>query len=571
MSLAEVGLALKSRLLAPRSESAASVENCVLRHSSLERGETPKDILKFPLSFCPTAAEISLSLEAGRAQLGQAEGAEAALDEYIQGAGLEAWTFLVTWALNFVYSGRHNERGERPETSWNSTNDMNAAQTQALAQPRKYIRGFLSGPTVPQLDWAGELPSTRVDYNGEEVKTAQLVKWRQLEPGCVRAADLLEGWARACMEDPTKTLLPEDKWPDELPQPQVWVESQKDWHEICAGAAERGIFTFLKEQDVFHFQGKPLLSGLFVVEKKNKSLDSGEPVLRMIINAIPANALQQTIEADIRSLPYFGQWSAISVDEEDTVVVWNELDMTSAFYAFRLEPAWYKFQALAKPVSGQFASRWAEESVYPAVAVMAMVWKSSCGLLQQIHRKLCFPPKPMGAGLDPSREVRRDVPVPRSGRPHDTSFYSVYLDGFSHAELQHWNQLSHPEKWSWEAEAVQEAWDRWRVPSQTEKAIVNELELETLGCRIDGNAPRSVVSRLMVRPEPDPATPHSGNFWRLLGPLFPIQKGGQQACLSTIGIGSMHGERLTRKDYQSPERSARRSPFSFVPSAADAF
>ena len=37
MSLAEVGLALKSHLLAPRSESAPSVENFVLRHSGLER------------------------------------------------------------------------------------------------------------------------------------------------------------------------------------------------------------------------------------------------------------------------------------------------------------------------------------------------------------------------------------------------------------------------------------------------------------------------------------------------------------------------------------------------------
>ena len=73
----------------------------------------------------------------------------------------------------------------------------------------------------------------------------------------------------------------------------------------------------------------------------------------------------------------FWQWSAVPVDKENRVVVWNELDMTSAFYVFRLEPAWYKFQAMAKPVSGQFASRWvpnlwAEESVYPAVAVMAM-------------------------------------------------------------------------------------------------------------------------------------------------------------------------------------------------------
>ena len=59
-----------------------------------------------------------------------------------------------------------------------------------------------------------------------------------------------------------------------------------------------------------------------------------------------------------------------------------------------------------------------------------------------------FPPKPMGAGLDPPKKVRREGPVARSGRPHDTSFYSVYLDGFSHSELKHENQLSHPEKWS---------------------------------------------------------------------------------------------------------------------------
>ena len=66
-------------------------------------------------------------------------------------------------------------------------------------------------------------------------------------------------------EDPKKTLFPEDKWLDELQQPQVWVENQEEWHEICAGAADRGIFTFLKEQNIFHFRGKPLLNGLLAV------------------------------------------------------------------------------------------------------------------------------------------------------------------------------------------------------------------------------------------------------------------------------------------------------------------
>ena len=67
MSLAEVGLALKTHLLALRSNPAALVVKFVLRHSGLERKGISKDILTFPLSFCPTAAEMSLALEAGRA------------------------------------------------------------------------------------------------------------------------------------------------------------------------------------------------------------------------------------------------------------------------------------------------------------------------------------------------------------------------------------------------------------------------------------------------------------------------------------------------------------------------
>ena len=55
-------------------------------------------------------------------------------------------------------------------------------------------------------------------------------------------------------------------------------------------------------------------------------------------------------------------------------------------------------------------------------------------------------------------------------------------------QTQALDQLSHPDKWSWEAEAVHEAWDRWEVPFQTGKAIVNELETGDPRCRIDGNA-----------------------------------------------------------------------------------
>ena len=56
------------------------------------------DILSFPLSTYPRAAEISLSMEIGRAQLGQ-------LSEYIQNRLGSKDFSLNSWAFNFVLRG----------------------------------------------------------------------------------------------------------------------------------------------------------------------------------------------------------------------------------------------------------------------------------------------------------------------------------------------------------------------------------------------------------------------------------------------------------------------------------
>ena len=86
MSLAEVASSCTEERA--RQRLAA---NFVLRHSGLERGgDVKRHSPPFPLSPCPTEAEISLSLEAERGQLGQTEEPEAPLDEYIQEAGFEA-------------------------------------------------------------------------------------------------------------------------------------------------------------------------------------------------------------------------------------------------------------------------------------------------------------------------------------------------------------------------------------------------------------------------------------------------------------------------------------------------
>ena len=138
-----------------------------------------------------------------------------------------------------------------------------------------------------------------------------------------------------------------------------------------------------------------MLNGTSGVPKKGKLVEGTNcPILRLMI-----------IEADIRALPYHGQWSGIEVDVDDRIIVWSESDMTAAFCCFLLEPSWYPFQAINKTVPGSFATEFDsalanEPGVYPALRVMPVGWHSACDLLQYFHRRLCFLPPPLGAGLD---------------------------------------------------------------------------------------------------------------------------------------------------------------------------
>ena len=70
----ELRSVLKSHLLAARASHQRRWQTSFCGTAASSGGEMSKDILPFPLSPCPTAAELSLSLEAGRAQLDQDEG-----------------------------------------------------------------------------------------------------------------------------------------------------------------------------------------------------------------------------------------------------------------------------------------------------------------------------------------------------------------------------------------------------------------------------------------------------------------------------------------------------------------
>ena len=139
-----------------------------------------------------------------------------------------------------------------------------------------------------------------------------------------------------------------------------------------------------------------------VTRKRQAGGGTDLPILRLVLKSILSNAFQRIIEADIRALPYHGQWSGIEVDQEDRAIVWSESDMTAAFHCFLLEPSWYPFQAINKLVSGSLAavfdSSLANELVvFPALRVMPLGWRSACGLLHRPWEQDWTPPERFGA------------------------------------------------------------------------------------------------------------------------------------------------------------------------------
>ena len=62
-------------------------------------------------------------------------------------------------------------------------------------------------------------------------------------------------------------------------------------------------------------------------------------ILRLIINLVPSNELQEAIPADTGTLPYFGQWRGLEL-MSDEIFSWCSEDMRCAFYVFQMPEVW---------------------------------------------------------------------------------------------------------------------------------------------------------------------------------------------------------------------------------------
>ena len=245
---------------------------------------------------------------------------------------------------------------------------------------------------------------------------------------------LLVGRSRFLIEHPEQVLLKDDRISPGKNRSKVHIA---DGEEIAVFRLlfARGVVDFIPEGDVFCNHQGPFLSGLFGVPKPGKTSARGNQVLRLIMNLIPINRALDVVLGDIQELPSAAIWQQLVLFEGSSITI-SQADMASAFYLFRLPPAWLKYLAFNSKLRRTDVGLTGPGFVFPACRVLPMGWSSSVGLMQMASRELI-----RRASIPNSDELRRGNVVPpwfvdilQKAGPHH-SWWQVYLDNFMAAEV----------------------------------------------------------------------------------------------------------------------------------------
>ena len=149
----------------------------------------------------------------------------------------------------------------------------------------------------PDVSFKKLFSTKTLDYSGEEVKIAQRLNWsavsQSLPDGVGRLP--LEAFCRLgtlhYVQHFTDHLLPNDAI--KVPRPPAVMVEPGEWSRVCKGLVEKNICEIWPVELLFHWEGVPLLNGLFAVGK-GEYVGSVE-TQRLIMNLTPVNSLCQSL------------------------------------------------------------------------------------------------------------------------------------------------------------------------------------------------------------------------------------------------------------------------------------
>eukprot|EP00971_Amphidinium_carterae_P348765 6490663-Amphidinium_carterae.4 len=259
--------------------------------------------------------------------------------------GRRCWTLCLALGLNALHGGilqpprdtRHGASGPVSGEIWNYLEKVADDITK---------QGDLD---LGDFDAGSHFKSKQLDYNGDIISKPIPLTLAQVRPalppeglgGCVEATDFAEGYIKEILLDPELVMYDREAWP--AVKPTKIHASDQEWQSIGEELLRRGIVEEIADENLIRHGGQILTCGAFGVPKPGKEvrLENGElgPVLRLVINMVPQNQLQETVDVGLDELPYFGQWIPIEL-ENDQSLVWSSEDIRCAFYIFRMPQPW---------------------------------------------------------------------------------------------------------------------------------------------------------------------------------------------------------------------------------------
>ena len=257
-----------------------------------------------------------------------------------------------------------------------------------------------------------------------------------------------------------------------------------DLLKIACELVRRRICSWVPLDNVFEVRGRKILNGLFGVAKTS-TLDSGAPVLRLIMNLTGSNSTQRQLFGGCSTLPMITSWQSIVMDDGERLNMFQS-DMSSAFYLFRLPLCWAPYLCFNVTVKGTEVGLMDNRLFALGCCVIPMGWINSVGIMQEISENLL-----KHQTLTLSSQVARGRPLPpwftallAEARSDNTCWWHIYLDNFCAGErlgassATDWGRQCH--------EAAERCWREAGVISSEKKRVAGEITVQELGAEING-------------------------------------------------------------------------------------
>ncbi|CAE7175988.1 hypothetical protein AK812_SmicGene26686 [Symbiodinium microadriaticum] len=364
----------------------------------------------------------------------------------VSASAMQVWRLLSVIVLN-------GEHGHWQVIAPAASHAETAAQAKCLQHLTQCCAWWTRAPLQvrPEVDFYTLSRSKQVDYSGDEVLKALPLRLGELMPGLpedgvagsLDASAIADDTVQRWLLDPTVTLLEPASWPDPLPAASMKVD-REHWFEIVGLLFKKRILVPIDFEEIFKVRGKPVLNGVFAVEKKGTPLPGELRVTRLIMNLVPANSLQKLMAGDLGTLAGSAHWASIQLRKGEALL-WSGDDQRGAFYAWSLPAAWRGLMTFKWPVPGRIVGRPDVDMIYVASGVIPMGWLNAVSLFQHLHRRAGLMSQPSGAGLVPSQEWRRDRPVPAGAVEGGGCWFQFYLDDFDCPEkvdMASWKTLA---------------------------------------------------------------------------------------------------------------------------------